>query len=119
MNNWLSNNVGALITAAVIIAGLIASWATNRARIENIEKSNQKCDDERKELQEQFRKIEDIMYKHQANTSVHVDPERDTKRWDDFKAEISRRFDHIDSRFDTTDRKIERIMIIQPPPTMT
>jgi len=97
---WLVNNLGSLIAIVAAVLGLVTTWVLYGADIRQLKKNNERLEEELKELRTESRE-------HQANTSLHIDPHRDEKRWDDLKSEIFR-------RFDTTDRKIDRLMLNAP-----
>lgn len=101
---WISNNVGALISAVILVFGLVATWVLYGADIKQL-----KID--KNELKLNLAELEKVVSIHKSDTSLHIDPHRDEKRWDDFKAEIMRRFDGMEG-------KIEKIMVITPPPPM-
>jgi uncharacterized protein YqgV (UPF0045/DUF77 family) len=106
--NWIANNIGAVVTIVVVVLGVAATWVMYGARITQLEKDIKK-------LIEVVEKLEEFVRTHHADTSLHIDPHRDEKRWDDFKDQIFQRIDGIGQRFDSTDRKIERLMMVIPP----
>ena len=85
----------------VVIIGTIATWVLYGARITQLEKDIEKVTTAIEEL-------EKIVREHQTDTTVHIDPHRDEKKWDDLKSEIFRRFDGVDG-------KIDKLMIIHRP----
>jgi len=101
MGAWLANNIGVLVTLGVIAAGVIAAWAVNNFRINALTEQN-------KLFAERLREAEQELHKHESNTALHLDPNRDKKIWEDFKAENTRRFDRVEE-------KLDRIMIHTPP----
>lgn len=98
---WIANNLGALIAAVVAGLGLVATWVLYGADIRQLKKDMTR-------LQAELTQAEALVNKHHSDTTLHIDPHRDEKRWDDLKSEIFRRFDGMES-------KIEKLMIIHPP----
>jgi hypothetical protein len=107
--DWLSHNLGVVISLASIFVVLVGAFYANRAKIES---QGEKI----KALEDHIKDLETKVDKHQANSLIHIDPDRDKRAWDDFRREIFERFDGVGQRFDTTDRKLERLMIVTPPP---
>jgi hypothetical protein len=104
---WVINNAGAVIAVLGAVFGFTATWVMYGARITQLEKDSEKKD---KKIDE----LERALALHMSDTSLHIDPHRDEERWKDFKREIFGRFDGMVQRFDTTDRKIENLMIATP-----
>lgn len=99
---WIINNLGAMIALVGVVFGLVATYVLYGADIKQLKKDSERLDGEHRELQKQVQG-------HNADTSLHIDPHRDKRIWDEFKSETFRRFDRLEE-------KIEKLMITVPPP---
>lgn len=99
---WAANNIGTLIIIATMIFGGVAAWVLYGADIRQLKK-------DLAEVKGTLHEVEKIMREHMSDTSLHIDPHRDEKRWDDLKSEIFRRFDGMEG-------KIEKLMLVHSPP---
>lgn len=107
--NWIKNNVAVLI-------GLVAWVILGIAGMIKLKLSNVQIIVDHKELKERVNANETEMRLHQKDTSIHIDPHRDEKRFDDFKTEIFGKFADVRAMQEETNRKIDRIQILQLPP---
>ena len=104
---WLSSNLGVVISMVVLAAGAIAAWAVNSYRIGNLERDKELAD-------KRADKLEEKLNEHITNTTLHIDPHRDKVIWEEFKTQMVQSFTSVTQRFDSTDRKIERIIMLLP-----
>lgn len=100
--NWLANNLGVVISLAVLLFAGIGAWYSNGARISRLEEKLDSADKAHSNLAES-------VTTHLSNTAIHIDPARDKKIWEDFKGEAMRRFDRLDD-------KMDKMMLIHPVP---
>ena len=99
--SWIVNNLGSLITTIAVFLGVVAVWVGYGADIRQLKKDRDAAD-------KRFDDFEKEVRQHIQDATRHIDPYRDEKRWDEFKSDLFRRFDVIE-------RKIERLMLVQPP----
>ena len=98
---WISNNAQLLATLIMLGFGLVVTWALLGADIKQLKKDTA-------EIKAEVHELVKVTQAHRLDTTLHIDPHRDDKRWDDLKSEIFRRFDGMEG-------KIEKLMIIHPP----
>lgn len=116
MGEWLVHN---WVVIAGVAVGVISTWTLVGSDIRQLKKDRDEdrkkyevCDSESKRAIEA---LEKELKLHTQDSARHIDQYRDEKRFDEFKGELIRRFDGIETRFDTSDRKLERLMISVPP----
>lgn len=61
-------------------------------------------------LEGTVKELKDEVHKHQGNTAIHIDPNRDKEIWANFQHENTRRFDRLEE-------KVDRIAIYLPAPS--
>lgn len=98
---WITNNIGVLIALGVLVFGLVGTWVKYGSDITQLKKDADKSETK-------VEKLGDDLRLHLSDTSLHIDPARDEKRWAEFKGEILRRLDRLEE-------KIEKLMIVQHP----
>lgn len=102
MGDWLSHNTGTVVSVLAMLVAMVIAWATNSSRITQLEKENERSSREFKELGQ-------VVDRHRGDTSLHIDPRRDQRMWDDLKNEMRAGFERIE-------KKIELQMVYTPPP---
>lgn len=100
---WLSHNLGSVIILASFLLAGMGAWYHNNSRIGRLEEKEESKEDEVRELRMRIDK-------HIEDTTLHIDPQRDQRSWDDLKGEMRAGFERIE-------KKIERLMVYTPPPT--
>ena len=98
---WLAQNVVTILALSAFVGGLITTWVLYGADIRQLKKDSERQGSEHDELAREVRK-------HQSDTSLHLDPNRDKKIWEDFQRENARRFDRLEE-------KIEKLMLVAHP----
>lgn len=105
---WLANNIGVIITAAVVVLGVVSTWVLYGADIRQLKADKVRAEKEKEKQDKVIEELKTALSMHSADTTLHIDPHRDEKRWDDFKNESWRRFDRVEE-------KIEKLMLVQAP----
>lgn len=104
MGDWLSHNTGTVVSVMAMLVAMVIAWATNSARIGQQEKESER-------LNQALKELADDVDAHRGDTALHIDPHRDQRMWDDMKNEMRTGFDRVE-------KKIEKLMLITPPPPL-
>src|SRR5213080_129314 len=120
MAQWFVNNIFPILSVLAAIILAVAGWKLLAYRVAQLEawKSEHKeeCiaraaqvqrDKERADAK--LDELETVIQSHISNTQLHIDPNRDKAIWEEFK-EGNRR------EFETVNRKLDKLMLIQPSP---
>ena len=78
--NWLSKHVPTLILILTLLCGLIVQWTRMEISVSDL------------------RTLKAEYNSHKNDTRLHVDPERDERRWQELLDRLSRIEDKIDGR---------------------
>lgn len=113
---WLTRNFGMVAYGLGVLIAVVTAVAVIRGRVSRLEEKDGGRDGEQAKQDERIKELEERVRIHQSDTTLHIDPHRDEKRWDDFKGELFGKIDMLYQRFDATDRKMERLMVYTPPP---